>query len=99
VIKILGRNKEHPKKGPKKDKPSLSAMNPSHSLSKIKLKVDIKSYHKNVGALNLNFLLQQMEVYFIVHHIEEEQNILFVQLKLEGHALTLWENHKETLRL
>jgi hypothetical protein len=43
--------------------------------------------------------LQQLEVYFNVDHIDEEKNISFFRLKLEGHALTLWEIHMETLRL
>jgi hypothetical protein len=35
----------------------------------------------------LNHWLQQLEVYFSVYNIEEEQKISFVWLKLEGHAL------------
>jgi hypothetical protein len=38
-------------------------------------------------------------VYFNVHNIDEEQKISFVRPKLEGHALTWWEIHIETLRL
>lgn len=37
--------------------------------------VDIKSYHDEIYALNLNQWLQQLEVYFNVHQIEEEQKI------------------------
>jgi hypothetical protein len=36
---------------------------------------------------------------FSLHHIDEEKKILFARLKLEGHALTWWESHTETLRL
>jgi hypothetical protein len=46
-----------------------------------------------------NHWLQQIEVYFSVHHIEEEEKISFARLKLEGHALTLWEIHTDTHRL
>jgi hypothetical protein len=42
--------------------------------------------------------LQQLEVYFNVHHIDEEKNIPFVRLKLEGRTLTWWEIHTKTLR-
>jgi hypothetical protein len=47
----------------------------------------------------MNHWLQQLEVYFSVHLIEEEKTIPSVRLKLEGHALTRWEIHIETLRL
>lgn len=62
-------------------------------------KVDIKPYHGEIDTLKLNHWLQQLEVYFSVHHIEEGQKISFARLKLEGHALTWWESHMETLRL
>jgi hypothetical protein len=32
-------------------------------------------------------------------NIDEEKKISFSRLKLEGHALTWWESHMETLRL
>ena len=38
-------------------------------------------------------------MYFSVHHIEEEQKISFMRLKLEGDALTWWESQMETLNL
>jgi hypothetical protein len=41
-----------------------------------------------INALNLNHWLQQLEVYFSVHNIDEEQEISFSQLKLEGNAST-----------
>jgi hypothetical protein len=56
-------------------------------------KVDIKPYQGEIDAVKLNNWLQQLEVYFNVHDIKEEKNILFVRLKLEGHALTWWESH------
>jgi hypothetical protein len=45
-----------------------------------------------VDAIKMNQCLQQIEVYFNVHKITRKQNIYFVQLKLEGHALTWWES-------
>jgi hypothetical protein len=45
-------------------------------------------YQGEIDALKLNHWLQQLEVYFSVHHIDEEKNISFARLKLEGHALT-----------
>jgi hypothetical protein len=59
----------------------------------------IKPYQGEVNALNLNHWLHKLEVYFSVHNIDEEQKISFSQLKLEGHALTLWKIHMETLTL
>ena len=53
-------------------------------------KVDIKPYQGEIDALKLNHLLDQVEVYFIIHNIDEEQKISFARLKLEGHALTWW---------
>jgi hypothetical protein len=50
-------------------------------------KVDIKPYQGEIDALKLNDWLQQLEFYFNVHHIDEEQKIIFTRLKLEGHAL------------
>jgi hypothetical protein len=76
-----------------KEKPISSAMNPSQSLFKMEVKLDIEPYQGDIDALKLNHLLQQLEVYFSVHHIDEEYNILFARLKLEGHALTWWESH------
>ena len=51
-------------------------------------KVNIKPYQGEIDALKLNHWLQQLEVYFSIHHIDEEQKISFASLKLEGHALT-----------
>ena len=51
-------------------------------------KVDIKSYQGEINNLKLNNWLQQLEVYFSIHKIDEEQKNSFVWLKLEGHALT-----------
>jgi hypothetical protein len=62
-------------------------------------KVDIKLYQGEIDALKMNHSLQQLEVYFSVHHIDEGQNISFAILKLEGHDLTWWESHTKTLRL
>jgi len=61
--------------------------------------VDTNPYQGHINALKHNHWLQQLEVYFIIHHIDEEQHILFARLKLEGHALTWWEIHTETLRM
>ena len=62
-------------------------------------KVYINPYKGEIDALKLNHWLQQLEVYFNVHHIDEEQNISFAGLKLEGHALTWLESHTKKLRL
>jgi hypothetical protein len=51
-------------------------------------KVEINPYQGEINALKLNHWLQQIEVYFSVHHIDEGKNISFSKLKLEGHALT-----------
>lgn len=51
-------------------------------------KVDIRPYQGEINVVKLNHWLQQLEVYSTIHHIEEEQEILFAKLKLEGHALT-----------
>jgi hypothetical protein len=82
-----------------KEQSSSSVMNPSQSLFKMEVKVDINPYQGEIDALKLNHWLQQLEVYFSIHHIDEEQKISFARLKLEGHALTWWEIHMETLRL
>jgi hypothetical protein len=50
--------------------------------------VDINTYQGGISSLKLNHWLQQLEVYFYVHGIDEEQKISFRKLKLEGHALT-----------
>ena len=50
--------------------------------------MDINPCQGEIDALKLNHWLQQLEVYFSVHHIDEAQNISFARLKLEGHALT-----------
>jgi hypothetical protein len=50
----------------------------------MEVKVEIKSYQGHIDALKLNQLLQKIEVYFNIHHIEEEQKISFSRLKLEG---------------
>jgi hypothetical protein len=87
------------RKGLEKDQPSLSVVNPSQSIFKMEAKVGIKPYQGEINALKLNHWLRQLEVYFSIHHIDEEQKISFSKLKLEGHALTWWESHTETLRL
>ena len=61
--------------------------------------VNMKPYKREIDVVNLNHWLQQLEVYFSVHNIDEEQKILVARLKLEGHALTWWEIHTKTLRL
>jgi hypothetical protein len=50
-------------------------------------KVDIKPYQGDINALKLNHWLLQLEVYFSIHDIDEEHNISFSILKLEGHDL------------
>jgi hypothetical protein len=62
-------------------------------------KVGINPYQCDIDALKLKHWFQQLEVYFSIHHIDEEKNISFVRLKLEGHYLIWWESHMDTLRL
>jgi hypothetical protein len=48
-------------------------MNPSQSLFNMEVEVDINPYQgDSIDALKLNHWLQQLEVYFSVHHIYEE---------------------------
>jgi hypothetical protein len=49
--------------------------------------MDIKSYQGEMDALKSNHWLQQLQVDFNVHHIDEEKKISFSKLKLKGHAL------------
>jgi hypothetical protein len=64
----------------------------------MEMKVDINPYQFDIDALKLSHWLQQLEFYFSVHHLDEEKNISFDILKLEGHALTWWEIHTKHLR-
>jgi hypothetical protein len=55
----------------------------------MEVKVDINPYQLgDIDALKLNHWLQQLEVYFSICRIDEEKNISFARLKLEGHDLT-----------
>jgi hypothetical protein len=65
----------------------------------MEMKVNINPYQGEINALQLNHWLQQLEVYFIIHYIDEEQKISFARLKLEVNALTWWEPHAKTLRM
>jgi hypothetical protein len=71
-----------------KEQPTSSVVNPSQSLFKMEAKVDIKPYQGEINSLKLNHSLQQLDVYFSDHHIDEMKNISFARLKLQGHALT-----------
>jgi hypothetical protein len=76
----LGDNEDPEKeswKEPKKEKLSSSTINPSQYLFNMEEKVDINPYQGEIDALKLNHWLQQLEVYFNIHHIDEEQNISF----------------------
>jgi hypothetical protein len=63
-----------------KEQSSSSAMNPSQSIFKMEEKVDINPHQGEIDALKLNHWLQQLEVYFIIHDIDEENNSSFVRL-------------------
>ena len=65
----------------------------------MEVKVDINPYQCDIDALKMNHWLQQLEIYFNFHHIYEKKNISFSRLNLEGHDLTWWESHIETLRM
>jgi hypothetical protein len=95
----LRENEYLERKEPKKEKPTSSAITPSQYLFKMKVKEGINPYQGEIDALKLNHWLQQLKVYFNVHNIDEELKILFSQFQLQGHALTWWESHTETLRL
>jgi hypothetical protein len=58
------------RKDPKKEKPSSSENSPSQSLFKMEEKVDIKPCQCDIDVVNLNHWLEQLEVYFSVHHME-----------------------------
>jgi hypothetical protein len=45
-------------------------------------KVDINPYQGEIDALKLNHWLQQLQIYFSVHCIDEEQNISFSRMDL-----------------
>jgi hypothetical protein len=80
----LGNNedpKKESRKNPKKDQLSFSVVNPSQSLFNMEVKVDIKPDQGEISALTLNHWLQELEVYFIIHHINE-QKLSFFSLKL-----------------
>jgi hypothetical protein len=74
---IMKTQKKEPKKEPEKEKPSSSVITSSQSLFKMEVKVDIKPYQGEIDVVKLNHWLQQLEVYFSVHNIEEEKNISF----------------------
>jgi hypothetical protein len=84
-------------KNPRKRSRVRVSINPSQSLFNMEAKVDINPYQGEIDALKLNHWLQQLEVYFSIHHIDEEKKISFARLKLEGHALTWWEIHMKHL--
>jgi hypothetical protein len=76
------RDNEDPEKEswkePEKEQSSSSAINPSQSLFKMEVKVDINPYQGEIDALKLNHWLQQLEVYFSIHHIDEEKRYHFL---------------------
>jgi len=47
-------------------------MNYSQSQFKIVAKFDSNPYPSETGAIKLNHLLQQLEIYFSIHHIEKK---------------------------
>jgi hypothetical protein len=96
---IMKTHKRSHKKEPEKGKSSSSAITPSQYRFKKEAKVDIKAYQCDNDIVKLNLWLKQLEVYFIIHNIDEEKKKSFSQLKLEGHALNWWEIHRKTLRL
>jgi len=53
---------------------SLNTLVPSHlyNLYKMEAKVDINPYQGDIDVVKLNHWLQQLEVYFNVHNIDEE---------------------------
>jgi hypothetical protein len=43
--------------------------------------------------------LEQLKVYFSIHHIDEGHKISFSRFNLEGNYLPWWEINTKTLRL
>jgi len=68
---IVKTHKKSQKKDLEKDKPSSNANTPSQPLFKMEVKVDIKPYQGEIDATKFNHLLEQLEVYFCVHNIDE----------------------------
>jgi hypothetical protein len=64
---------------------------------KVGVKVNIKPYQGDIDVIKSNQWYQQLQVYFNVHNIEEEKNISFSPLKLEGHAQIWWKIHTRIL--
>jgi hypothetical protein len=74
----LGDNedpKKESQKVPKTEQFSSSSINPSQSLFNMEKKMEINPYQADINSLKLNHWLQQLEFYFSIHHIDEEQNI------------------------
>lgn len=94
---------DHEASREKEEEPNLEKCNSSNQscqrLFEVQAKVDIKAHRGVVDVVKLNNQLQQLEIYFNVHSVQEEQKIAFARLKLEGHAQTWWESSVETLIL
>jgi hypothetical protein len=63
------------KKELEKEKSCSSTITPSQTLFKMEAKVDINPYQREIDVVKLNHWLQQLEVCFNVHDIDEEHNI------------------------
>jgi len=63
------------KKELEKEKPSSSAITTSQTLFERESKVDIKPYQDEINVVKLNHWLQQLEVYFNIHNIDEEHKV------------------------
>jgi hypothetical protein len=58
----------------------------------MKNKAEIKTYGGKVYALKLNYFLQQLEVYFNVYNMQEDNKIFFARVKPKNHAQNSLEN-------
>lgn len=65
---------------------------------KLEVNFDLKSYEGEINAEKLGQWLKQMEVYFHVKKIEnDEEKIEITTLKLEGHHLVWWKNYLDVV--
>ena len=97
VIMLAGKGQQdqHEKKEPNGNEGSSSSANSSLKFN-LEAKFEIQG---DVNVERLDHWLKQLEVYFNIHGITEEQKISFARLKMGGHPLVWWESYVETLRL
>lgn len=66
---------------------------------KLELKFDLKLFGGETNAAKLNQWLEQLEVFFKLQKVEsDKENIDIATLKLEVHALVLWEAYSDVVK-